>query len=161
VTIIDTVQSYFSALEQRDYSALEKVLSDDLEFVMPIESLGKTTFLEFVEGLLEAFPDWECHHGPFEVEGDVVSTPLKMAGTHMETFKLPLLGLRPVKATRKLVVLPEQTFHYMVRQGKIVRIEGDPVPHSGIIGTLEQIGVRPPPMWVMRFLAKVSRGFRR
>lgn len=63
--------------------------------------------------------------------------------------------------THKQVVLPEQSFHYTVRGVKIVRIEGDPEPHSGIIGTLEHIGVRLPPMWIMKIVVKAARLFRR
>jgi predicted ester cyclase len=161
VTVIDSVRTYFEALDRRDYDAVAGLLSHDLEFVTPVESLDKPTFMEFIKGLLDAFPDWQFNHGQFEVEGDVVSTRLKMSGTHTETLTLPLPGLKPVAPTRKVVVLPEQTFHYTVRNGKITRIEGDPVPHSGIIGTLEQIGVRLPPIWVMKIVAKAAKLLRR
>lgn len=58
------------------------MLSEVPKFVTPVESLDKPTFMDFIKGLLDAFPDWAFNHGSFAVNGDVVSTPLAMRGTH-------------------------------------------------------------------------------
>jgi hypothetical protein len=47
--------------------------------------------------------------------------------------------------------------HYRVADGKIVHVRPDPVPHAGLIGLLEQLGVRLPPLAVMRLAARVRR----
>jgi predicted ester cyclase len=157
----DTVERYLAALEAKDVGAAADLVSDDLEFATPVEPLDKETFMRFMSGLFEGFPDWRFDHGPIDEKGEIASTRLRMTGTHTGTLDLPLPGLKPVAPTGKKVVLPEQRFDYTVRDEKIVRIEAEPLPHAGIIGTLEQIGVRLPPLFVMKGIAKVARLFRR
>jgi predicted ester cyclase len=157
----ETVERYFEALEAKDLAAISDIVADDLEFVTPVEPLDKQTFLDFLRGLFKAFPDWRFDHGPIEATGNTASTRLRMSGTHTETLELPMPGVKPVAPTAKKVVLPEQRFDYTVRGGKIVRIESEPVPHAGIVGTLEQVGVRLPPLLVMKAVARLARLRRR
>jgi len=157
----ETVERYLDALNAHDVEAIERVVADELEFVTPVESLDKPTFLAFMRGLFDGLPDFRFDHGNLNERGDVASVDLRMSGTHTSTLELPLPRLKPQPATGTRVVLPEQRFDYTVRDGKIVRIEGEPVPHSGVIGLLEQIGVRLPPLWLMRFVARLRRRFRR
>jgi ketosteroid isomerase-like protein len=161
MTDLDTVNTYFEALKRRDFKTVSGQLSDDLEFVTTLESMDKETFLELIEGLLHAFPDWRCDHGEIRIRNRIATTTLLMSGTHSEPLSLPLRGLKPVPPTGKKVVLPQQDFHHTLSSGKIVRIESDADPHSGIIGTLEQIGVRLPPIWVMKLLTRVPKLWRR
>jgi hypothetical protein len=84
-----------------------------------------------------------------------------MTGTHTGTFVPPIRALKPIKATGKKVVLPEQEFVYYVDSGKIARIVSEPVPDGGIPGLLKQLGVRLPPLWLIRLIAKVSGLVRR
>ena len=156
-----TVERCFEALDARDVDAIARVVSDDLAFVTPVEPLDKATFLRFMAGLFAGLPDWRFDHGSLDVRGDVVAVRLRMGGTHTRTLALPMPGLKPVAPTGKRVALPEQRFDYTVRDGRIVRIAGENIPHAGVIGLLEQVGVRLPPVWVMKLFAtghRLSRG---
>lgn len=149
------VRTYFQALEEHDVGKVAGLLSDDFAFVTPVEPMDRDDFLSFMQGLLAGFPDYRFNHSDARVEGKVVAVKLRMTGTHTRTLDLP--GLKPVPATGKRVVLPEQRFAYAVRDGRITTITPEPMPHAGIIGLLEQIGVRLPPLWVMKLVARASK----
>jgi predicted ester cyclase len=155
------VRSYFDALEAKDLARLNEVVSPDLVFVTPLRPLGKQDLLRVFSAIFDAFPDWRFDHQELVTAGDTVKTKLRMTGTHTGTFVPPIRALKPIKATGKKVVLPEQEFVYYVDSGKIARIVSEPVPDGGIPGLLTQLGVRLPPLWLIRLIAKVSGLVRR
>ena len=150
------VRSYFDALEAKDLVRVDAVVSPDLVFVTPLKPLGKQDLLRLLRAVFDAFPDWRFDHQELVTSGDIVKTKLRMAGTHTGMFVPPLRVLKPINATGRKVVLPEQEFVYHVEGGKIVRIVPEPVPDGGIPGLLKQIGVTLPPLWLMRLIARVS-----
>jgi predicted ester cyclase len=158
---VQVLQTYFATLESRNWKELAAIVSDDFVFDNPVEPMTKQDFLPFMQGLLTAFPDWKFNHTDFRVQGNVVTVKLRMEGTHTQTLRLPMPGLRPVPATNKHVVLPAQDFAYVVSGDQIARITPEPIPNGGIIGTLQQIGVNLPPLWVMKLVTKASHIFRR
>lgn len=153
----EVVTKYFRALEERDVDKVAGLLVGDFVFVNPVEPMSKEDFLRFMEGLFAGFPDYRFDHGDMRADGDVVTVGLRMSGTHTGTLDLPMPGLKPVPATGKKVVLPEQRFDYEVRDGRIATITPEPMPHAGIIGLLEQIGVKLPPLWMMKLVARAAR----
>ena len=155
------LRQYFAALDARDLARVEALLAEWLVFETPIEPLGKEDLLEFLAVLFVAFPYWRFNHEQFVTTGNSVRTKLRMRGTHTATFAAPLPGLRPVPATGRYVVLPEQEFLYETAEGTITRIATAFVPGGGILGLLEQLGVALPPLWWMRLVARGSRLFGR
>jgi hypothetical protein len=53
-------------------------------------------------------------------------------------------------------VLPGQEFVYHVEAGQITRIVPDADPNGGMPELLRQIGVRLPPLWLMRIVARIA-----
>jgi predicted ester cyclase len=149
--------TYFDALAEKDVERAAATLSGDLVFVTPVEAWDKDTLVRLLTALFEGFPDWRFDHGELRREGDTVSTTLSMSGTHTGTFDPPVPGVKARPPTGRRVELPAQDFHYRVEDGKIVHVEPDPVPHAGLLGLLEQLGVRLPPLWVMRAVARLRR----
>ena len=153
----EVVRSYLAALEAQDLARLDLLVSKDLVFVTPLRPLGKQDLLAVFRAIWDGFPDWHFNHGELVAMDDIVRTKLRMAGTHTATFVPPLGRLKPVGPTGKRVVLPEQEFVYHVENGRIARIVPENVPGGGIPGLLRQIGVRLPPLWLMRLLMTVTR----
>lgn len=156
-----TVTRYFDALAERNLSKVAELVSDNFAFVNPVEPMNKPEFLRFMDGLLTGFPDYCFNHSDLRVQGNVVTAKLRMTGTHTHELSLPMPGLKPIPPTKKKVVLPEQRFDYAVHNGRITTITPEPLPHAGIIGLLEQIGVKLPPLWVMKLITKLSKPFRK
>ena len=155
------VRSYFDALEAKDLVRVDALISPDLVFITPLKPLSKHDLLGVFRSMLDAFPDWRFDHQEPVTTGDIVRARLRMSGTHTRTFVPPFPGLKPVKATGRKVVLPEQEFVYHVDRDRITRIVPEPVPGGGVPGLLQQIGVTLPPLWLLRIVMKVLGVFRR
>jgi hypothetical protein len=84
-----------------------------------------------------------------------------MAGTHTATFVPPFSRFKPINATGKRVVLPSQEFVYHVQGEHIVRIVPEAVANGGMPELMRQIGARVPPLWLLKFISKVSALLRR
>ena len=161
MTAEQVVRKYFDALEAKDLAKVEALVSRNLVFVTPLKPLGKDDLIKVFRAIFDAFPDWRFDHKELVTTGTVVKTNLRMAGTHTGMFVPPLGMLKPINATGRKVVLPEQEFVYYVEAGQITRIVSEPVPNGGIPGLLTQIGVRLPPLWLLRVIAKLSGLVRR
>lgn len=157
MTALAVVQAYLKALDAHDLKQIDELVSDELEFVTPVEPMHKKDFLPFMAALFTGFPDWKFNHGDLRENDNMVTVKLCMTGTHTTTLSLPMPGLKPIPATNKRVILPEQDFHYTVQGQQIVRIAADHVPGGGILGTLQQIGVNLPPIWVMKLVTKINK----
>jgi predicted ester cyclase len=131
------VRSYFDALEAKNLDRVDALVSADLVVVTPLRPLGKPDLLGLFKAIFDAFPDWRFDPQELVIAGDSVTTKLRMAGTHTGTFVPPLRVLKPVKATGKKVILPEQTFVYADRRDSATALadathrQGDWVRSSG------------------------------
>src|SRR5262249_14823864 len=100
----------------------------------------KPQFLTVLRGLYAAFPDWHYDHDPPVGGAGCYTVRWRQGGTHTGTFAFP--GSAPIPATGKKVQIPEQAFHYEIRDDKIIRIEPGAVPGGapgGIRAQLENI----------------------
>lgn len=156
-TPAEVLEKYFEAVNNHDVDGIDAVSAEEILFLTPIETLDKPTFLKYMRALFDGFPDLHFEHDEPETEGDLVTVPLVISGTHTATFALPAPGLKPVEPTGTRVVLPKQRFAYTVSGQRLVRIECEPVPGGGIVGILEQIGVKLPPLWILRTVSRIRR----
>jgi predicted ester cyclase len=143
--VAGVMEKYLAALASHDVDDLAALTADDLRFISPVGELRKAEFLALMRGLFAGFPDWTFDHGRLRMGWDHATVELRMQGTHTGTLELPVPGLPAIPPSGKVVVLPSQRVQYTLSQGRIVRIEPEPVPGGGIIsGVLEQLGVSPP-----------------
>lgn len=157
----EVVNEYLQAATRRDVDAMAELLDDELVFETPREPLDKEMYLEFVAALFAAFPDWRIDHREPRHAGrrPVVVVTVRMSGTHTGRLELPIPGFAVVPPTGRTVILPSQNYTYTVADGRIVRIKDHPVPHGGIVGVLEQIGVS---KWrIVRYVIALDRALRR
>jgi hypothetical protein len=124
-------------LKSHDVRKIAGTVSEDLAFVSPGRTLSKTQFLDMLQALYTAFPDWNYDHDPPEVSKEVIAIKWRQRGTHTRTLAMP--GLDAVQATARTVTIPEQYFFYKVRNDQIVEIRPDPVPGGAPHGILAQI----------------------
>ena len=71
------LRSYINGLKTHDVSKVAGTVSDNLVFVSAGRLLDKSQFLDMLEALYIAFPDWQYEHFDPEVRGDVIA--IKMA----------------------------------------------------------------------------------
>ncbi len=138
------IHSYIEGLKAHDVDPIAATVAEDLAFVTPARALSKPESLGMLRALYPGFPGWHYGHDPPERHGDVIAVRWRQGGTHTGTFAWP--GLEPIPATGRAVTIPEQSFFYRVRGGRIIEIRPEPVPGGAPRGILEPIGAEAPPL---------------
>lgn len=143
---IDVVQQFLSSLEQGNMHAAAQMLSDHFLFKGPsLLVLTKAQYLEAHGALVQAIPDWQYNPTGWREEGDTVSVKMHITGTHTHTLRYPFPSVfKEEPPTHRHLSLPEETTRVEVRDGKITSMEADIVPGGGIMGVLEQLGLKAP-----------------
>ena len=137
--------AYVAGLKAHDVAAIGASLAEEVRFVTPVNTMKKSSILEFLAALYAGFPDWHYDHDePIRLGEGSYSILWRQSGTH--TAKLDLPGFAAVPATGKKVVIPEQRFFYRVDSEGLTEIQPDPIPGGAPRGIFEQIGVEQPPL---------------
>jgi hypothetical protein len=105
------------------------------------EPLGKKEFIEVMNGLLFAVPNWTFNDVDPVEKGDVVNVKMHIRGRHTNKLDLPLLGIRQHEATWKELALPEELYHFTVKNNKVLAIKIDHARNGGVPGMLKQLEI--------------------
>jgi hypothetical protein len=139
---MDLIKQSIASMEAGDMDKLGPSLSDDFKFDGPVpEPIGKKEFLGLMKGLVTGIPDWKFNSRDYREDGNKVRLTVKIAGTQSRTLSLPMIP-QPIAPTNKRVQLPEEHLEFSVAGNKITRIHSDTVPGGGVMGILEQLGVK-------------------
>ena len=140
-----TLFAYVEGLKAHDVAAIGASLAEEVRLVTPVKTMGKTSILEFLAALYAGFPDWSYDHDePVRRDEESYSILWRQRGTHTEGLAFP--GFAAVRATGKIVVIPEQRFFYRLGEEGLTEIRPDPIPGGAPRGIFEQIGVEQPPL---------------
>lgn len=141
----EVVNACFSAIEKKDFTKADKLMSDRMEVngVSP-RPLSKKEFLNVHRALSSGMPDFKFHHKIFEEEGNRIGIKVRITGTHTKEMTAPIPGIKNIPATGKAVSMPEEEAYLTVKDGKIIRMELEKVPGGGLPGILKQIGAKIP-----------------
>ena len=136
--IPEVVHRYVRGLKAHNVDQIAGTVGANLQFCAPGGHFGKTQFLQFLQALYTAFPDWHYDHDPPCWSGEKVAIKWRQSGTHSAPFVLPNRSALP--ATGRRVVIPPQFFYYTTRDGKIICVAPEDIPGGAPAGILEQIG---------------------
>ena len=144
---IELVKTGLKATEAGQAGKFGDLLADDMVFAGPVpQPIGKREFVGLQTALVAAMPDWKFNASGFKQAGDQVIADMQITGTHTGELSLPMPGFPKLAATGKRVSLPNQPTTFTVKDGKITRIEAEPLPGTGVPGILAQLGVSMPGM---------------
>jgi len=119
---------YLEALNRHDLEAIGSFIDPSVRRAhLPG---GADAWLEDLEDLFRAFPDWHWRRIHLVVEEDRVAAHVRGSGTHRGEFR----GIAP---TRRHANVPEFAF-YRVANGRITEVTG-----SGTLELLAQVGAAP------------------
>jgi predicted ester cyclase len=139
---VDLVKQYLACVESGDIDKMGALVTDDFRFEGPVpEPLGKKDYISMMKSLTTAFPDWRFNGRDYKEDGNVVRYTNKVTGTQTGTLSLSMLP-QPVAPSGKHIQLAEQHFEVYIKGDKISRIHGDNAPGSGLMGILDQLGVK-------------------
>jgi hypothetical protein len=138
----DVLKQALVYIEAGDIDKVASMTTDDLVFEggMP-EAVGKNEFIGMMKALVSAIPDWKFNAQNFQENGNIVRVIFQVTGTQTRTLSLPMLP-QPVAPTGKHFQIPREPTEFIFTGNKVSRIHVDPVPGGGVMGILEQLGVR-------------------
>jgi len=138
----EIVNEVFSALEKKNWSKVEKQLSDDFTFsgALP-KPITRTEWFGVQQALQSGVPDLRFNLHQVTVKGEKVTAKVKLQGTHTAEMPSPLPGVKSIPKTNKKIELPVEELEFTFKGNKISKLYVKPVPHGGFHGILEQLGV--------------------
>ena len=141
VSSIDLVKGWISAFESGNRNYLQEHTTEDMVIsgAAP-QALGWQQFLEMYPHIRTAFPDLRMNASDFKQVSDRVTCSVRITGTHSGVLNFPLMSIYGFQPTGKSVRLPVEQNTFLIRDGKIARLEIQKVEGGGIPGMLAQIG---------------------
>jgi hypothetical protein len=147
MSAMDVVKEGLAATEAGDFGKLEGMVADDFAMTGPVPMpVGKREFIGLMMAMLKAMPDWRFNAADFKENGDQVTVPLRITGTHTRELQLPMPGMPAIAATGTKVSLPAEPSTFTVKNGKLTKLEVASTPGGGVMGILSQLGVDMPGM---------------
>jgi hypothetical protein len=144
---MDVVKEGLAASEAGDFGKLESLVADDFSMSGPVPMpVGKREFIGLMMALVKAMPDWKFNAGEYQENGDQVTVPLRITGTHTGELQLPMPGLPAIQASGTKVSLPSEPSTFTVKNGKLTKLEVASAEGGGVMGILSQLGVNMPGM---------------
>lgn len=140
------VRAAYEAVEEGRIEDVEALLDEDFEFVHPSMDgpVDRATFLEMVEQVPVAFPDWDYHLHDVVQDGDTVRSKVQITATNTGELDLSWMGGPVLPATGRSIKLPEESMTETFRDGKLLREVVDDLPEGqvgGMAAIFDQLGL--------------------
>ncbi|HZU71108.1 MAG TPA: nuclear transport factor 2 family protein [Ktedonobacteraceae bacterium] len=136
----EIVQTFITALQSGDMDMAAQYMMDDFVFEgWTPQALDKGEFLALQSELHAAMPDYTFNLSDTREEDGIVDAFIQISGTHTQTLSLPMFGVPLVPYTGISVELPQTRTRFTVRDGKVARMQVEPLPGGGLNGLLQQI----------------------
>lgn len=145
ISNIDIVKRALKLAEKGDMETLGELMSDDFAFTGATpQPMNKTQFIELIQTLVTAIPDWQFNATNVSAAGDNVRMVNRITGRNTGRLNFPAMGLNSVPPTGQRVELPPETIDTVVRNGKIVAYIATHAQGGGLVGILTQLGIKVP-----------------
>jgi hypothetical protein len=144
---LEIAQASLKAWEDRDAAKMSSLISDTFVLTGPAPvPLNKDAFLTFMNVHNVAFSNWKFNPRDWRENGDTVTATIRITATHSGVYDVSRLGLPipPVQPTGMTPKWADDAFTFTIKGGKIVTLVVIPGSTSGILHTLEQLGVTLP-----------------
>src|SRR5689334_7065137 len=114
----EIVYDFMEALEAREFTRAADYLADSMIFTgFTPAPLTKKHFIAVMSGLAAAFPNlmYDFHvteESAQTVEGSRVKGTVQTAGTQVNSFELPALGIGPIPQMAGSISLPQEYWEF-------------------------------------------------
>ena len=146
----EIVIDFMQALEAREFTRAADYLANSMIFTgFTPAPLAKNSFINVMSGLAEGIPNlmYDFHateESAETAEGSLVRGTVQMAGSQVNSFKLPPLGIGPIPQMAGSISLPQEYWEFRVKNNLIASIRVERKPGGGIEGLLNQLGIHDP-----------------
>ena len=145
MSVEQTAQGVFAAIEARDFDRALSLLTDDFTFsgATPVP-LNKHQWIGVHRALGAAMPDFSFGYQLVKAQGDHVSSSVSLTGTHTQELVLPMPEFPRVAATGNKIALPKERIELSIKGNQVSALAVESVPDGGLLGILKQMGVAVP-----------------
>lgn len=144
MTNTDVLKAAISAIEEKDFTKLDSLLSDDFKLTGLIHKpISKNDYVQVHNAISGAMPDFRFNLQDVKEEGNKVKAKVNVTGTNTGEFSMKQWGLMNFPATGNKIALPEENIEVSVSNGKIseICVEKNDNPDAGVKGVLKQLGM--------------------
>ncbi len=139
----DVANNFFRALETNQLEWAMSFLADDFQAIgWTIEPLDRYEFIDVIQALFEAFPDFSLDPHGIELLYQGAWITIQMSGTHKGL--LDLTAGVPVEPTHKHFQLAKERPILTISNERISAFNVEPKHDAGLRGIFEQLGVESP-----------------
>lgn len=138
----EIANQFFQAVEMNDFNKAGNLLSDDftLEGITPTP-LNKQEFLNVHSALNSGLPDFRFNHRIVKETANEVEVSVRLTGTHTKDMQPPIPGMELIRATNRIITMPEEKIRLLIKNNRVAKTFVEPVQNGGLPGLLKQIGV--------------------
>ena len=141
----EIAEAYADAFNAGDLDTLADLLSDDFQFSGPVpEPMDRDQFLVLMDVMWNAFPDLQFNTRLVDINRNVVRFTNQLAGTHTGDLDLSSMGLGVIPATGRSFSMAREDGETAIQDGTVVSTHIYPTEGAGLMGILQQLGIRVP-----------------
>jgi len=141
----DLINAAYRSMEAKDMKTLGTYFADDFKFTGATpEPMNRQQFIDLMQALTTAMPDWKFNESDISETGDTVRMTLRITGKNTGIVNLPQLGISSAPATGKKVALPPEKIEVVIKNGKIASFNVTSPRGGGVPGIMTQLGIKMP-----------------
>lgn len=134
--------SFMQAFEETDWFRMELLLAETFQFYGPLpDPFDRDMTIAFQQSIRKACPDLTFKLHSMEVVAEGVKVLFDFYAVHTQTLYCPLARIPPVPATQNAIALKNEWALFGYSERHLTSIKMTNLPHTGILGVLEQVGV--------------------
>ncbi len=138
----DLTVDFFKHIEDAEWLKVETLLADDFRYFGPTpEPVDKAIFLDCLESLCIAFPDWSFHVREVNQLKDKITALVHITGTHTAQLDLSALGLKPIKPTATFFEFPDEEVILTFKGDKLTELHVSPEIHNDLMSLLSHLQI--------------------
>lgn len=133
---------FFKKIEEARWTEVEALLTEDFHYYGPLpEPIDRPTWLDCMESLRIAFPDWSFHIIDIGKVKGRICAKVHMTGTHTEELDLSPLGLRSIPASGTKFEFPDEEALVVFKGGLIAELHVSPELHDDLLTLLSHLEI--------------------
>ncbi len=126
---------FFKKIEQHHWHEVSDFLAADFMYYGPEpEPINQSVWLDLIESLVIAFPDWSFHLlGLTPLTHDQVQAKVHITGTHTVTLDLTMLGFKPIPPSGLRLDIPDEEVTLAFDGDKIITMKAGNKIHDSLM----------------------------
>jgi hypothetical protein len=137
---IELAVQFFEHIEAARWTDVANMLTDDFRYFGPMpDPVDKETWLDLLESIRNACPDWAFHVKKMSESGNSVNAKIHITATQTKILDLTPMGLRSIPPTGMYFELPDENTRLVLKSDKILELHVNPAIHGELMKVLSHL----------------------